>query len=162
MKKLLILPLLLLSIGILSCKKETVPDQQAFMQQKNMSIINPGLFVFGTCDNWYISLLQIDRSDLTDNYKSVNLIFCPGNTVVVFNDILAVSGNWYVTLDKGNPITLVIDLHYPAMVTTVDRHADLWRELAGEWKINKLQKNIISLQADEQVKKMILERGSLY
>ena len=127
-----------------------------------MSIINPGLFVFGTCDNWYISLLQIDRSDLTGNYKSVNLIFCPDNTVVVSNDILAVSGNWYVTLDKGNPITLVIDLHYLDVIPSVDRPFALWSELEGEWKIFRLQKNTISLQTDKQAKKLILQRGSLF
>jgi hypothetical protein len=162
MKKLLFVPILLLCLGMISCKKEAVPEQQVYMQQKNMPIINPGLLLFGTCDNWYVSLLQTGRTDLTNNYKSVNLTFCPDNTFVVSNDILAVSGNWYITLDKGNPIILILDLNYPVDTYPVERPAALWSELNGEWKIVRLQKNMISLQIDEQKKRLILERGVLY
>ena len=162
MKKLLIVPLLLFSLGMISCKKETVPEQQLYMQQKDMPIINPGLLLFGTCDNWHVSLIQKGRIDLTSNYKNLNLTFCPDNTFVISNDILAVTGHWYITLDKGNPISLILEFNYPVDFPTDGRPYGLWTELGGEWNIVLFQKNMISLKIDRESKRLILERGAIY
>jgi hypothetical protein len=170
MKKLLILPLLLLSIGFLSCQKENANDP-ALTSQNNIlntdkpGFLNPGVFVFSTCNDWRISLFKKGKYDLSSYFEGVTLNFCPDNSVVISNDIFSVAGNWYFIGNKGKPTSLVLDFNFPVVLTEGTRpNIGYWAEIEGIWLV-KIQNNVIGLQINDlisdngiPVKNMVIER----
>jgi hypothetical protein len=162
MKKIIIIPLVLLSFNIISCKKESVQpvsltEQQTLNQDTKMSFIDPGMFVFQPCDDWAIAFFQKNKIDQTANYRSLKFTFCPDNTVILSNDILAVSGNWYFIMDKGNPDYLV--LKFNSSISTSDTRPNaFWSDLDDVWKVVKLQHNLVWLKNDVEAKVLVFER----
>lgn len=170
MKKLLILPLLLLSIGFLSCKKENTNDpaltsQNNFLNSDKPGFINPSLYLFSTCGDWRISLFKKGKYDLSSNFEGVNLNFCPDNTVILSNDIFSVPGHWYFMVNKGYATSLVLDFNFPVVLTEGKRpNLGYWSEIEGIWQV-KIQNNVIGLQIIDlnvdngtPVKNMIIEK----
>ena len=154
MKKILIVPALAVSCWISSCKKDVnnITDQQATASaQSGKAAMQPGN-VFATCDAWHISSFTQNETNLTDDYKQLNFIFCPGNTFTVSNDILSESGSWYILLDKGNPGYLDINLNDDSPVS-------FWNDIEGRWKINSMDENMIRLQSEDGSRIMVLQRG---
>ena len=160
MKKILIVPLILLSIGIISCEKATVQEPQAYMQE-DKAVINPEAVLFGTCDGWYISVFQKERFDLTPEYNSFKLVFCPDNTVVVSNDILSVTGNWDLIVDEEIPVKLMLNFNNPVEAGVGTGQFTFLNEIGGKWDIVQYQKNMIRLNNRESFKLMVIARGAL-
>ena len=160
MKKILILPLAFLTFGFFSCTKEVVQptalDQQEAIIDDNLKVPNPGAIIFAKCDDWGITTFNLNRIDMSAEYKSLTLNFCPDNTVAIFNDILAFNGSWYFLLDKGVPWYLTLDFNYPYEVGYNERPYFIWSEIAGIWQIKKLQMNLIQLQTNGKL--MVMER----
>jgi len=153
MKKIIIIPLLLFSIGFLSCKKETV--QPVNIQENTAQFKNPGLFVFAKCDDWKITSFQKERINLTNDYRFMNFRFCPDNTVAAFNDLLSFQGTWYFLLDKGNPNHLVLSFADPSYT---GGPYSILAEVEGVWKLVRIQATMISLQTDDGTKRMVFEK----
>ncbi|MEO6490859.1 MAG: hypothetical protein ABIO04_13025 [Ferruginibacter sp.] len=147
MKKILLLPLIIITFTFTSCKKEEAvnPNPQS-EEQTGLSgkpgIVLPQEYLFPTCNDWKISLFQQQEVNNTYKYNDLTFKFCPENTVTMFNDILAINGNWYFMLDKGNPTAMTIDFHYTGTSTP-------WSELEGTWKVIKLTESTIQLQNDD-------------
>ncbi len=168
MKKLLIISLVMLSFSIISCKKEQVPslkdqDQQTLFLDNKIPITDPGSFLFGKCNDWVITSFKNNGVDQTYDFHLMKMNFCPDNTVMLYNDILAVSGNWYFVLDKGNPQTFILQLNNPYVTVAGERPFGVWGDLTGTWNIVKFQKNLLGLQngqGDHGLKVLVIERLS--
>lgn len=157
MKKLLIVPLLLLSISFSSCEKVTVQEQNTIVQG-DKTIIDPGAVFFGTCDGWYISSFQKDKLDLTQNYSSLKMVFCPNNTVVVSNDLFAVTGQWNLVVKDEIPLQLVINFNTAA---SLPGQLTFQEAIAGNWDIVRYERNMLWLNDTRNLKVMVIGRGAL-
>ena len=158
MKKIFIIPLLVLGFGLVSCKKESVQNETIFMQADQSAIYNPGGFVFGTCDYWSITAFQKNGIDLTKDYASLDLRFCPDNTVTIANDLFNVSGNWYFVLDKGNPYMLLIQFNATERNVLDNYMPGFWTEIGDNWSVLRMGRNLLVMQSANKSKKMSIER----
>ena len=160
MKKLLVVPLFLISIVFFSCEKATVQESQTIIQDEK-AVVDPGAVLFGTCDGWYVASFQKERVYMTNEFNSFRITFCPDKTVVIANDIFSVTGNWDMLVDEEIPIKLMINLNTPVEAAIPSAMFTFLNELGGKWDIIQYNRNSLRVNNREAFKEMLIQRGAL-
>lgn len=157
MKKMLIIPLMMLSIGIVSCKKEVNPVVNSADQQIAAMLDKPGynplVIPFRKCDNWTVTNFSLNGMNYTNDFTGCRLNFCPDNTVVFYNDIYAVHGNWYYRWIDAGGNKMVIYFDMPERLP-----GNLWNNLAGEWNVAKVRNNYLRFEINRDLKVLEINR----
>lgn len=160
MKKLFTLPLILLSIIFFSCEKASVQEPQTIIQDEK-AVVDPGAVLFGTCDGWYVASFKKERVDMSNEFNSFRITFCPDKTVVIANDIFSVTGNWDMLVDEEIPVKLMISLNTPVEAAIPTAMFTFLDELSGKWDIIQYNRNSLRLNNREDFKEMQIQRGAL-
>ena len=160
MKKLFTLPLILLSIVFFSCEKASVLEPQTTILDEK-AVVDPAAVLFGTCDGWYVASFKKERVDMSNEFNSFRITFCPDKTVVIANDIFSVTGNWDMLVDEEIPVKLMISLNTPAEAAIPSALFTFLNELSGKWDIIQYNRNSLRLNNREAFKEMLIERGAL-
>lgn len=161
MKKLFILPLMILTLGIISCKKDvnqwvTNQDDQVIALADKPGY-NPLAIPFRKCDNWIVSNYNMNGVDYTSDFTGYKLNFCPDNTVIFYNDIYAIHGYWYYRWIDAGGNTMVLYFDVPERLP-----GNLWDNIAGNWNVIKVRNNHIVFEANfEDPKVLEIDRVKL-
>jgi len=157
MKKMLIIPLMMLSIGIISCKKEVNPVVNSADQQIAAMLDKPGynplVIPFRKCDNWTVTNFSLDGMNYTNDFSGYRLNFCPDQTVMLYNDFYAVHGNWYYRWIDAGGNKMVIYFDMPERLP-----GNLWNNLAGEWNVVKVRNNYLRFEINRDLKVLEIDR----
>ena len=129
--------------------------------QDNSPIINPGILLFGTCDDWNIHLYKNDKTDITADFIGINFRFCPYNTFTLSNDLFSIPGSWDVVLEDEFPVLFIIKFNQSTESLNASAASGIQNYFAGVWRIEKFEKNMLYLRDDVGGKTLVFERGSL-
>ena len=136
MKKALIIPALFIFLGLASCKK----DAPAPLQDDNKEFSTAASKAFSSCGIWHVAIYTPNGTDATSTYGGYQFSFCPDNTLTASNDILTVTGNWYLLLGAGG------DKSYFQLDFKSNDHTSRIDELDGMWVIKGLTEDKITLE----------------
>lgn len=143
MKKLLLLPVMLLAISLNSCKKE-VPlanEEYQVTAVADRPGINPLVAIFRKCDHWTITQFSLNGNQYTDEFDGYRLQFCPNNTVTFSNTIYGVAGTWYSNWSDAGAYRMALYFSVP------ERLPDpLWGNLEGTWRVVKARNNYLRFE----------------
>lgn len=159
MRKILFIPLMMVSILFFSCEKAGV--QESAVLQNNKSVVDPGTILFGTCDGWYIASFSKERADMTSAFSSFRMVFCADKTMVIANDVFSVTGSWEVISEEEVPVKLSINLNKPVEALLNPAEFTFLNEVSGKWDIVQYNLNMLQLQNRDAFKTMLIQRGAL-
>lgn len=140
MKKIFLLPAVVICLLLLSCKKDSNT-----LTQTNASAL------FNTEANWAVTNFIKNGNDVTGSYSTSKILFSPDNTLAVSNDALAITGIWAFGSATENTLNLL--LNNPDAIVY-----EPWKDLQGDWKISAYTTTTISLQSNDNSKSMRLEK----
>ena len=138
---------ILMGWGLTSCQKEAVQiirdnEEHQVAAVDNRPGVNPLAIVFSKCDNWQVSELRINGSDVSREYNGYKLFICPDNGITMYNNILALNGSWYYRWMDAGANTMVIDFDIEDEPLRYDP-VTLAGNLEGDWTILKVRRNFI-------------------
>lgn len=158
MKKILIIPIILLTFSIASCKKDVQPlnDPNNASAQSKEDMAARASTIFSTCSQWHVTYFAANGTDITANYSQLDYIFCPDNTITVSNDIMSLSGNWYLMIPKGGNSYMELDFNAPDFNSVTSQWV---ADLDGMWIINEMDEDIIRLENKNGPKVLVFQKN---
>ena len=128
MKTAMFIPALLLTVGMLSCQKDSLPSNDNEMKASmSKSTVSTTRFATKGCDVLYVNNFMLNGEDKTSEFSAYNFSFCSDNTVTARSQFSEIPGTWTVNDAAG---TLIFNFKNPGNFTTV---VEAW--LNGQWHI---------------------------